>query len=252
MNKISLTLFIISIGFLMSHCSFVLAEESSQPDRSGEPQTTETKSADQKTPAKADFSVGEEKSKTAEPERKVQESEEKKKENPQSNEDTKMDIQESVSEGKKSKPSINQSQLESAKSSVQSEAEIVGCVTPLKDLVTFYEKESLSIKKMIERWNVRTRFLIDRKSNLDSEIDTLNQELFSQQKAGDKKSKQEVARSKKQMKRLLEDKKILEKNIQAQCKDLALELKELSKETQLAVKEKFQQIQQSVETPEKE
>lgn len=122
----------------------------------------------------------------------------------------------------------------------------VGCVSPLQDLIKFYEKEIVSTRKTMDRWGAKLQVNLDRQKEIDDELSSLAKDL-EEKKADPKRNKKEIARVGKQMERLQKDRKGLAKQMDKQCAELAGEVKDMGKESAAVLKERFQQIYKEIE-----
>ncbi len=138
--------------------------------------------------------------------------------------------------------------VETPKAAPDADAKVkksVGCAAELEELVTFHRKEIVSLNKMIARWNGRLQGYINRRTEIDQEIASLTKEM---QAADPNRNKKEISRLSKQINRLGKDRAGVEKDLRKQCGELAGELKEMSRETASALRERYQQVQKTIET----
>ena len=126
----------------------------------------------------------------------------------------------------------------------------VNSVVPLELLNTHYKKQMSSVKEMMDRWNEKILFYVERRNNIRLEMESVEKKILELAESDKSKSKKEVSRLNKRLKRLEKDQGEVSKEIQKQRKYLVKALKEESKESQTALKEIFAEVREEVENTE--
>ena len=130
--------------------------------------------------------------------------------------------------------------------------ETVGCVTPLKDVLAAYDRESGSLKKLMARWNAKMKAAVQQETSIKAEIDSTNKEIASKQDSTSKQDKKEAGRLKGRVERMSKELKIVRKENSQLCRELAAELREISKESLNNLKMRFQETGKTIENSGKE
>ena len=126
----------------------------------------------------------------------------------------------------------------------------VNSVVPLELLNTHYKKQMSSVKEMMDRWNEKILFYVERRNNIRLEMESVEKKILELAESEKSKSKKEASRLNKRLKRLEKDQGEVSKEIQKQRKYLVKALKEESKESQTALKEIFAEVREKVEITE--
>jgi len=128
-------------------------------------------------------------------------------------------------------------------------AALAGSVAPLRDLVTFHEKEAESLKKMIDRWETKVEAASKRRQSLAQDVQTLLQKADEAQKQDTKAARREADRLRKQAARINKDIVAADKELKNLSKDLAGEVRDVSNETQQALRDAYQQAVEEIQKP---
>ena len=126
----------------------------------------------------------------------------------------------------------------------------VNSVVPLELLNMHYERQMSSVRKMMDHWNEKILFYVERRNNIRLEIESVEKKILELAESEKSKSKKEASRLNKRLKRLEKDQGEVSKEIQKQRKYLVKALKEESKESQTALKEIFAEVREKVEITE--
>ncbi len=134
---------------------------------------------------------------------------------------------------------------------VEKASSYVNCVVPLELLNMHYKSQMSSVRKMMDRWNEKILFYVKRRDNIRSEMKSVKKEILDlADSEKNKKSKKEASRLNKRLKRLEKDEQAQSKEILKQRKNLVKALKAESKNSQTALKEKFEEVRKKVEITE--
>lgn len=220
---------IIFIGIFSVICFTFAKAEETIPQK--EDSQIELKQGIQSDTEKKETFVSDEKSKSVEPEKTVQEVPVK--EQPAAK---KSEIQPE----KTPKSEMKQEEKREVK------LEMTGYVAPLKDIIPFYEKEIVSMKKMIDRWNTRANLSLQRESDLAAEIASLNKNINSKKESDAKKFKKEIKSLNVQLETLLKQQKQLKRDLVKESQELAIELDSVGKQTQMSMRNLFLQTQNNL------
>ena len=126
----------------------------------------------------------------------------------------------------------------------------VHSVVPLELLNMHYERQMSSVRKMMDHWNEKILFYVDRRSNIRLEMESVEKKILELAESEENKSKKEASRLNKRLKRLEKDQGEVSKDIHKQRKNLVKALKDESKESQTALKEIFAEVREKVENTE--
>ncbi len=126
----------------------------------------------------------------------------------------------------------------------------INSVVPLELLNMHYERQMSSVRKMMDHWNEKILFYVERRNNIRLEMELVEKKILELAESQNSKSKKETSRLNKRLKRLEKDQGEVSKDIQKQRKYLVKALKEESKESQTALKEIFAEVREKVEITE--
>ena len=124
--------------------------------------------------------------------------------------------------------------------------ENLGFVSPLRDLVKFYEGEIGKTHKMMESWAARVRSSLDQLASLTAQAEDMEKQITAKEQSDKKEDRREASRLKKDLKRLRKAEKAVRKDLRHECAEFLDEVKAAGKETSAALKDKFQQVQQDI------
>jgi hypothetical protein len=121
-----------------------------------------------------------------------------------------------------------------------------GSVAPLRDLAMHYETEGANVRKMMDRWNARFAGVEQRAASLRADQAKLEEEIAAKKTSSDKRERKEASRLEKQLGQFGKTQKALNKERVQLTKDLQAEIKQMGKDAQNALKEKFSLVLQDV------
>ncbi len=146
-----------------------------------------------------------------------------------------------VSTQTKSETPAPVSKIEEPKKAEIEPVVLAGCVAPLQSMVTFHEKEIVSLKQMIDRWDAKVKESIKRRQGLEKEVKSRLQEADALLQQNTRTAKREANRLKKEAGRINKDIASINKEIKSQSRELAAEVRDVTKETQQALEDAYHQ-----------
>jgi len=122
-----------------------------------------------------------------------------------------------------------------------------GFVAHLQDLVTFHEKEIVSLKQMMDRWNSKVGSTVKRRDDLQQEVQDKSKNVEALQAQNTKISKKEADRIKKDIARVNKDIVSINKELKSLSKELSGEVRDVSRESQQALRDSYQQVSTDIQ-----
>jgi hypothetical protein len=168
---------------------------------------------------------------------------------PETSEASQPNTDESIEEEVGAEESQVQEKAESSPTAEKVPA-YINSVVPLELLNMHYERQMSSVRKMMDHWNEKILFYVERRNNIRLEMELVEKKILELAESQNSKSKKETSRLNKRLKRLEKDQGEVSKDIQKQRKYLVKALKEESKESQTALKEIFAEVREKVEITE--
>ena len=124
---------------------------------------------------------------------------------------------------------------------------LASCVAPIQDLVTFHEKEIVSLKQRIDRWDAKVKVTTKRRQDLAQDVQAKLKKADDLLKQDTKASRNEANRLKKEAVRINKDIATADRDLRDQRKDLADEIRDVSKETQQALRDAYGQAVEEIQ-----
>jgi hypothetical protein len=118
---------------------------------------------------------------------------------------------------------------------------IVYHIAPVTEILYCYKNQIVSIRDIIERWNVRVTEINKKDAELSRQFEPLNKELISLQQ-NPKVNKAEISALKKQCANIDKERKLITKQMRDDSKELSGSLAQICKEVQSSVEERFKDI----------
>jgi hypothetical protein len=122
---------------------------------------------------------------------------------------------------------------------------VVNHIAPVTEMLFCYRNQIVSIKAIIELWNVKVTEINKLDTELSRQFEPLNKELISLQQ-NPKVNKDEISALKKQCSNIEKERKNLTKQMRSDSKELSGSLTQICKEVQSSVKERFRDIIENV------
>jgi hypothetical protein len=125
----------------------------------------------------------------------------------------------------------------------------VGCVGTLQDLVLFHEKEIVTVKEMMARWNEKIGVTIKKRQAVEQETKENLRKMEELKKQNTKESLKEADRQKKETSKSTKNLQAVDKEIKNQCRELMMEVRSMSRDTQQALKESCLRVIVNIQNP---
>jgi hypothetical protein len=148
--------------------------------------------------------------------------------------------------GSNSDPSLGETNKEIMLPQQKFNDNIISYIAPVKEMLVFYQNETLAIEQIIAQWSEKALAIIKKDAELNSKLAPLKKELTDYQLTP-KKYKAEISGLKKQCDLIEKDRKYLNKQMENDSKELSKFIKnQLCKDVQSSVEERFNDIIENI------
>lgn len=122
---------------------------------------------------------------------------------------------------------------------------IVNYVAPVTEMLFCYQNEIISLRDIIEQWNIKVMTINKKDSELSKQLEPLEKELINLQ-LNPKVNKKEISALKKQCTNIEKERKLLTRQMETDSKELSGYLTKICKEVQSSVKERLNDIIENI------